>query len=64
MEVGLQNIMKAVREAYKKDLEFRKELARKEKERIERERRKKLKSVRRRDKRMKGLRRRDRKLWQ
>jgi hypothetical protein len=39
MEVGLQNIMKAVREAYKKDLEFRKELARKEKERIEREKR-------------------------
>jgi hypothetical protein len=39
MEVGLQNMMKAVREAYKKDLEFSKELARKEAERIEREKR-------------------------
>ncbi|KAK2389261.1 hypothetical protein QL285_062864 [Trifolium repens] len=39
MEVEFQNMMKAVREAYKKDLEFRKELARKEAERIEREKR-------------------------
>jgi hypothetical protein len=37
MEVGFQNMMKAVREAYKKDLEFRKELARLEAERIEQE---------------------------
>jgi hypothetical protein len=36
MEVGFQNTIKAIREDYKKDLEFRKELDRKEKERIER----------------------------
>ncbi|WJX93455.1 hypothetical protein P8452_74974 [Trifolium repens] len=37
MEVGFQNMMKAIREAYKKDLEFRKELARLEAERLEKE---------------------------
>jgi chromosome segregation ATPase len=37
MEVEFQNMMKAVREAYKKDLEFRKELARLEVERLEKE---------------------------
>ncbi|KAK2382479.1 hypothetical protein QL285_070010 [Trifolium repens] len=37
MEVEFQNMMKAVREAYKKDLEFRKELARLEAERLEKE---------------------------
>jgi hypothetical protein len=39
MEIGLQNMLRAIRESYKKDLEFRKELARLEAERIEREKR-------------------------
>ncbi|KAK2409491.1 hypothetical protein QL285_044912 [Trifolium repens] len=39
MEAGLQNMMKAIRESYKKDLEFSKELARLEAERIEQEKR-------------------------
>jgi hypothetical protein len=39
LEEGLHNIIYAVREAYKKDMEFRKELARKEAEMIEREER-------------------------
>jgi hypothetical protein len=39
MEATYLNMMKAVREAYKKDLLFRQELARKEAERIEREKR-------------------------
>ena len=39
MEIGLQNMLRAIRESYKKDLEFRKELARLEVERIEREKR-------------------------
>ena len=39
MEAGLQNMMKAIRESYKKDLEFTKELARLEAERIEQEKR-------------------------
>jgi hypothetical protein len=39
MEIGLQNMSRAIRESYKKDLKFRKELARLEAERIEREKR-------------------------
>jgi membrane protein involved in colicin uptake len=39
MEIGLQNMMRAIRESYKRDLEFRKELARLEAERIEQEKR-------------------------
>jgi hypothetical protein len=39
MEATYLNMMKAVREAYKKDLLFRQELAMKDAERIEREKR-------------------------
>ncbi|KAK2369442.1 hypothetical protein QL285_082577 [Trifolium repens] len=39
MQTGVHDMIEAVREAYKKDLEFRKELARLEAERIEREKR-------------------------
>ncbi|WJX67094.1 hypothetical protein P8452_51589 [Trifolium repens] len=39
MEVGLQNMMRAIRESYKRDLEFRKELASLDAEKIEQEKR-------------------------
>ncbi|KAK2444435.1 hypothetical protein QL285_015462 [Trifolium repens] len=39
MEIGLQNMLRAIRESYKKDLEFKNELARLEAERIEQEKR-------------------------
>ncbi|WJX89172.1 hypothetical protein P8452_71189 [Trifolium repens] len=37
IEIGLQNMLRAIRDSYKRDLEFRNELARLEAERIERE---------------------------
>jgi hypothetical protein len=39
MEIGLQNMLRAIRESYKRDLELRKELARLEAEKIEQEKR-------------------------
>ncbi|KAK2423386.1 hypothetical protein QL285_033842 [Trifolium repens] len=39
MEIGLQNMIRAIRESYKRDLEFRKELARLEAKKIEQEKR-------------------------